>query len=84
MHTDVPGADGTFGFGGKCLPKDLGALVGWVQGQTQGQTQEQQRQNTPNGSNAGVNKGTGVGVGVPVLTATQQAHHQHCDTVKDQ
>ena len=84
MHTDVPGADGTFGFGGKCLPKDLGALVGWVQGQTQEQTQEQQRQNTPNGSNAGVNKGTGVGVGVPVLTATQQAHHQPCDTVKDQ
>ena len=26
-HTRVPGPDGKFGFGGECLPKDLGCLV---------------------------------------------------------
>jgi UDPglucose 6-dehydrogenase len=29
MHTHVPGPDGNFSFAGKCLPKDLEALVGW-------------------------------------------------------
>jgi UDPglucose 6-dehydrogenase len=27
-HTAVPGPDGDFGFGGKCFPKDLTALIG--------------------------------------------------------
>lgn len=27
MHTQVPGPDGKFGFGGKCLPKDLANLI---------------------------------------------------------
>lgn len=75
MHTDVPGADGTFGFGGKCLPKDLGALVGWMQEQEQ---QEALKEDVSNGADKN------VVVGVPVLKATQQAHHQHCDAVKDQ
>ena len=26
-HVDVPGPDGKFGFGGKCFPKDLNALM---------------------------------------------------------
>lgn len=26
-HLDVPGHDGEFGFGGKCFPKDLSAMV---------------------------------------------------------
>jgi len=26
MHTDVPGHDGKFGFGGACFPKDAKAL----------------------------------------------------------
>jgi nucleotide sugar dehydrogenase len=29
-HTSVPGHDGKMGFGGKCLPKDLAALVGFA------------------------------------------------------
>lgn len=27
MHTEVPGHDGKYGFGGKCFPKDLSALI---------------------------------------------------------
>jgi nucleotide sugar dehydrogenase len=30
-HTRVPGPDGKYGFGGKCLPKDLDALIGIVE-----------------------------------------------------
>lgn len=33
MHTQVPGADGTHGFGGACLPKDLEALCLWSEQQ---------------------------------------------------
>ena len=92
MHTDVPGADGTFGFGGKCLPKDLGALVGWMQEQMQMQKQKQEQKQEPpkkdiaNGSNAGVNDEMNMGLpqGVPVLAATQQTHHQPCDTIQNQ
>jgi UDPglucose 6-dehydrogenase len=35
MHTHVPGPDGNFSFAGKCLPKDLEALVGWCANQQQ-------------------------------------------------
>ena len=27
MHTQVPGPDGDYGFGGKCFPKDINALI---------------------------------------------------------
>ena len=27
MHTQVPGTDGDFGFGGKCFPKDMSAFI---------------------------------------------------------
>jgi len=32
MHTQVPGPDGQFGFGGACLPKDTLALTTWLNG----------------------------------------------------
>ena len=31
-HTDVPGPDGKFGYGGKCFPKDVNAFVEYVKG----------------------------------------------------
>jgi UDPglucose 6-dehydrogenase len=33
MHTDVPGPDGKFGFGGACFPKDTSALRGYMRRQ---------------------------------------------------
>ena len=30
MHTQVPGPDGKFGYGGKCFPKDVNALAVWT------------------------------------------------------
>ena len=30
MHTDVPGPDGKFGYGGKCFPKDVNAFSTWA------------------------------------------------------
>ena len=30
MHTNVPGTDGSFGFGGACFPKDISALLKYM------------------------------------------------------
>ena len=30
VHTQVPGPDGRFGYGGKCFPKDLSAFIGFA------------------------------------------------------
>lgn len=30
-HTDVPGHDGHFGYGGKCFPKDVKAFIKWCE-----------------------------------------------------
>lgn len=30
-HTDVPGHDGHFGYGGKCFPKDVKAFIKWAE-----------------------------------------------------
>ena len=35
-HTKVPGGDGEFGFGGKCLPKDLASYISWAKKTDQG------------------------------------------------
>lgn len=37
MHTNVPGPDGKFGYGGKCFPKDVNALTAWAKGTPLGQ-----------------------------------------------
>lgn len=31
-HTDVPGPDGKFGYGGKCFPKDVNAFIDFLDG----------------------------------------------------
>lgn len=31
MHTEVPGHDGNFGFGGKCFPKDINAFIKYAE-----------------------------------------------------
>ncbi len=31
-HTQVPGPDGKFGYGGKCFPKDVNAFLGYTKG----------------------------------------------------
>ena len=31
MHTLVPGTDGNLGFGGKCFPKDINALINYFE-----------------------------------------------------
>lgn len=31
MHTDVPGHDGQRGYGGKCFPKDMNAIIKWTE-----------------------------------------------------
>jgi UDPglucose 6-dehydrogenase len=31
MHTMVPGPDGDFGFGGKCFPKDINAMIKFIE-----------------------------------------------------
>ena len=31
-HTDVPGPDGNFGYGGKCFPKDVNAFLKFIRG----------------------------------------------------
>ena len=31
-HTDVPGPDGKFGYGGKCFPKDVNAFIDCIKG----------------------------------------------------
>lgn len=31
MHTDVPGHDGQRGYGGKCFPKDMNAIIKWAE-----------------------------------------------------
>lgn len=30
VHTQVPGPDGKYGYGGKCFPKDVNALAAWA------------------------------------------------------
>ena len=32
MHTQVPGPDGKYGYGGKCFPKDVNALAALIKG----------------------------------------------------
>ncbi len=31
MHTQVPGPDGSLGFGGKCFPKDINAIIAYAE-----------------------------------------------------
>ena len=71
MHTNVPGADGQLGFGGRCLPKDLEALCLW--------SSAEQKQNVDTHTTTKPTLQTSASVRISPPSVLQAVWKAHCE-----